>query len=214
MTTESESYRSIAPLAVVSLVLGLLSIVIVLWPVFVLVPIAAIVTGMLALRQIRRETKELMGQWAARSGIGLAVLGAVVGYSWATYSHHSQVPHGYQEVTYAELEPNPDKPDELVPPTAAKLDGKRIYVQGYMYPTRQPIHIKQFVISRDNGSCKFCTPNPRPTDLIRVNLVGDLEAEYSRSLVGLGGILHVDEDAAKGIRGSEAAYRLDADYIK
>ena len=126
--------------------------------------------------------------------------------------HAAEVPAGYITVAYSDLQPDPDKPEQQVPPKALELDGKKVFIKGYMYPGRKQFGLKKFVMSRDNGWCKFCMPAPQPTDLIDVTLTGDLETRYTRKLLCLGGRLEVDRDASPKSGG--AVYRLQADYIR
>ena len=83
-----------------------------------------------------------------------------------------------------------------------------------MYPGRQQFGLRKFLFSRDNGVCKFCMPQPTPTDLIQVTLTGDLETQYTTRLVSLGGIFHVDRDPAVFKTYGGVAYSMDADVLR
>ena len=50
-----------------------------------------------------------------------------------------------------------------------ELDGKKVFIKGYMYPSSQMTGIREFVLCRDNGTCCF-GGQPRLTDMIRVKL--------------------------------------------
>ena len=102
---------------------------------------------------------------------------------------------------------------QWVPPYALTLEGKKVFLKGYMYPSRQQSALKGFVISRDNGSCPYCLPNPRPTDLIQVELTGDLRINYTDRLLRIGGLLHVEPEPKAG-QPPGVAYRVVADYLK
>src|SRR5262245_11062675 len=65
-------YRSIAPLAVVTLVIGFASALILTTPLLAPVPIAAIVAGIAALRTIRTSGGQLAGRVPAIAGLCLA----------------------------------------------------------------------------------------------------------------------------------------------
>jgi hypothetical protein len=71
---EIPSYRAIHPLAVISLVLGTLSILSFAHLAFVLSGIAAILTGALATRTIRRLPDVLTGRSLAQAGIALGLV--------------------------------------------------------------------------------------------------------------------------------------------
>src|SRR5436309_2764914 len=66
-------YRSVTPLAVVTLVLGFASALILTTPLLAPVPVAAVVAGIAALRAIRTSGGQLAGRSAAIAGLCLAV---------------------------------------------------------------------------------------------------------------------------------------------
>src|SRR4029079_3670264 len=65
-------YRSVAPLAVVTLVLGFSSALILTTPLLAPIPVAAIVVGIAALRAIRSSGGQLAGRVPAIVGLCLA----------------------------------------------------------------------------------------------------------------------------------------------
>lgn len=210
---QQRRYRSLSTLAVTSVVLGGLSLLVVLdWSLFA-VPIAGIAFGLLAIHRIRALPDQLTGQRLAQVGIGLSVALGAIGYGWLSAAKAAEVPHGYIAVGYADLQPDSDHPDQQIPLKVRELSGKKVFIKGYMYPGRQQFGLKKFIMSRENGYCKFCTPNPRPTDLIVVTMAGDLETRYTRKLLRLGGKLEVNEDWVSGKSG-HALYKLEADYIR
>ena len=75
------------------------------------------------------------------------------------------------------------------------------------------VNLKQFTMSRDNGSCKFCIPDPQPTDLISVELTGDLQVAYTKNLIYVGGKLSLMPEEEAASQGG-VAYRLEADYFR
>jgi len=206
-----EAYRSLSVAAVASVVAGTLSIFTLLGPLFLFIPVLGVALGWHAWRQIRRSGGVLTGHHLAQAGILLSAVVGPIAWMVGDAIRAREVPPGYTVVTYATLAADPIHPDE-VPPAAYELQGKRIYVKGYMYPGKQQTRIKQFVMSRDTGSCTFCTPNPTPTDLIEVQLMGDLVMQYTDRLIGVGGRLVIESDprkrAADGV-----AYRIEADYL-
>jgi hypothetical protein len=209
---ERDRYRSLSALAVAALLLGPLSILVLVGQALVLLPLTAIVCGVLALRRIRRAPDELSGASLARLGIALAAAGWIGAWLWLAYARAAEIPHGYTAINYEELQGDTSTGGH-VPARAQELNGKKIFVKGYMYPGRQQVDLKQFIISRDNGRCTFCTPNPTPTDLVHVTLAGDLRTDYTTHLLALGGTLRVEDDPLK-IAKQGLIYHLDADYLR
>lgn len=209
---EGEAYRTLCSLSVASLVCGVLSALVVFGWTLGVIPLCGLLLGRAALKRIRRSPEELSGAALARVGMGLCLAFWAAGSLWLYWAHAKEVPHGYTEVGYEELQGDAATGGRSIPKRALDLDKKKIFVKGYMYPGRQQLELRQFIISRDNGRCNFCMPNPTPTDLVHVTLAGDLRTDYTTHIIALGGTLHVETDPEKIAR-KGTAYHLDADYI-
>jgi hypothetical protein len=199
-------YRAINPLAVASVAAGVLSIATALHGSLAVIPVAGIVLGWRALRQIRNTPDEWTGLGLAQTGIGLSAALWVVGSGWLLFARASEIPYGYQPVSYESLQPDPNKPTEPIPQTALDMQDRKVFIRGYMQPRRQQTGIKDFILCPTNGECPFCIPNPKPTEKIRVTLQGDLETSYTTHPIGVAGRFRVNQDDPNGI-----AYGLDAD---
>jgi hypothetical protein len=206
--TPAVRYRAISRAAVVSVVLGVMSLVTIFDWWLALVPLAGIMVGWLALRQIHDKPGEVAGLALAWTGLGLCVAFWSLGYGWLFFSHAQEVPFGYQRVDYEELQPDRNIFGQEIPPGIDKLQDKKIFVKGYMKPSRQQTRLKRFILCPAIADCPFCKPNPRPTEMIAVTLTGDMEADYTSHLVRLGGTFKVDPQAPNGI-----PYSIEADYM-
>jgi hypothetical protein len=206
-------YRSLSGLSVASLIFGILSVLVFVDWLLAILPATAIVLALLALRQIRSQGSDWVGVGLARSGAALALVFWILGYGWLLLAQAKEIPYGYTAVSYYDLQADPEVRGQWVPPFAQSLDGKKVFVKGYMYPSRQQSSLKRFVVSRDNGTCPYCLPNPRPTDLIQVELTGDLRVNYTDRMLHIGGLLHVQPEPKPG-QPPAAAYRLVADYLR
>lgn len=206
-------YRTLNSLAVVSLVAGLLSALTFLDWMLAVIPLAGIVAGVLALRTIRSAPDAYTGEHLAL--IGLLLCGAVWAGAWSTlaYVHATEVPPGYERISYDDLQIDPSEPAKLPPERAAELAGKRVFIKGFVYqPTGgQTAGLKRFVLVRDKGQCCF-GGNPNITDMIEVRLLGDLEAEFNMQPRKLAGTFRIER--GQGIHGlAGALYHLDADHL-
>ncbi|MCE5267185.1 MAG: DUF3299 domain-containing protein [Planctomycetaceae bacterium] len=210
------SYRALAPRALVSLVLGVLSAAtfaatsLAAWSWLALIPIAGLVVGWRALVQIRNAPEDWTGRGLAWFGIGVSVFLWVAGTAWATWSSiYADSFPGYAPIAYEMLQPDPMKPTEPVPQSALDMHDKKVSMKGYMMPSRRQTGIKEFILSPTNGECQFCTPNPKRTEKVRVVLEGDLETTYTTHLVKVAGRFRVEPDNPNGV-----PYSLEADKLR
>lgn len=214
------SYRTVNPFAVTSLALGVLSFLTMFsWFLFV-IPVAAIVFGWVALGQMTRRPGQYTGNKLAIAGILTAIVFWTLGTAYVVFVAGAEVPLGYTRVTFTQMQPNPDNKGEVVPQDILDLqfdetsmDKKRVFIQGYIYPGRQTIGLRRFILVPSQSHCKFCSSQLKSTEMISVKLEGDLKVNYRTQLVHIGGKLTVDKAEASRPLGG-APYIIDADYVK
>jgi hypothetical protein len=201
-------------MAVVSGVIGLLSATALLdWTLCVL-PVVGIATGFMALKKIRANAGEYTGELFALAGSVLSMAFLVGGIGWHSYVYATEVPPDHERINYDMLQPDASTPNQIVPAGAQKLDGKKIFIKGYVYQPNagQMTGLKEFVLVRDKGQCCFGGA-PKLTDMILVKLKGKLTAEFNMRVIKLAGTFHVSP--AGGMHGlGPVVYQLDADYIR
>lgn len=66
---------------------------------------------------------------------------------------------------------------ELMPKWMRGLEGQKVRIRGFMYPTFQETGIEQFVLARDNQICCFGR-NPKLYDLIAIHMKSGTSASY------------------------------------
>lgn len=203
-------YRAVSPLAVLSLVCGALSFLTIFNWFFGALPLAGILFGVLGVRRIARSPDELQGRPLALVGLGLSVVLWMAGATGLVIRQSYLVPGGYKAISFADLQRDTSKPNQPLPPAAAELDEERVFIEGYMYPGRQTFNIKEFIIVPNSGLCKFCLADVEPTQMIRVEMVGDKTAEYTTGLCGVGGKLIVDPKIVLG----KSPYLIEADIFR
>ena len=192
-------YRTLCPAAVAALVLAALAALSIFSWMFQALSLGAIAAGWWALRRIRYAPEELTGAEVAWTGMGLAVVFALIGCGVKLWGEGSGPPYGYQVIAYEDLQPDAKNPEEKVPPAAVDLNEKQVFVKGYMAPTRQQIRLKRFILCPTIGDCKFCNAGLARTKMIRVELTSDLVTDYTTRLVGVGGIFKVDANNPTGV---------------
>lgn len=203
-------YRALSTLAVFSLACGFFSFLALFDLSLGLIPLVGVLTGVRAVRKIKRSPQDLTGAGLAKAGIVLSLLLLFTGWARIGYIYATEVPDGYVRVSYQELQP--DKPGQPIPQSAMALDGERIFIKGYVYPGAQKTGITQFVLCRDNGDCCF-GGEPKLTDMIQVTLAEPLSMDYTTSMRRLAGTFHVKKAEASDQLGA-VLYQLEADYLK
>lgn len=206
-------YRAVSSLAVASVVIGLVSFVALFDWSLAVVPAIGLVTGGVALVQIRSRPRELTGRGLARAGALLSLGFLVGGPGWLTYSYLTEVPEGYRRVSYDLLQPAEGEAEDAIPQSARDLDGQRVFLKGYVFPSqRQTSGIRKFILCRDNGECCF-GGDPKLTDMILVTMQGGATIDYSARMFRVAGTFRVAQgESVEGLRG--ALYQLEADLAK
>ena len=208
--TESEfGYRAVNPWAVASIFLGVLSVSAAFDRLFIFIPLGGAFAGWKALRHLRHYQEVQTGVTLARIGIATSVVFGLGG-SIFLYFVMNDVPYGYTEIAFEDLQPNPG---EAVSRYALELqptmrDDRRVFIRGFIYPGRQTQDIKDFVLVPTLGHCSFCFTQLRPTDFVRVKLASDLTVDYRSTEIAVGGRLHVDQLSP------QAPYALEADHVQ
>jgi hypothetical protein len=168
------AYRAPSVSAVVAAGLGVLSVLALFDWWLAAFPFAGVVLALYA----RREIDPF---WA-------------VGWSWLGFVYATEVPEGYLRIGYGQLQPDRGNPDELFPPSAKELDGRKVFVKGYVYPTISQHGIREFLLVRDSGSCCF-GGNPKITDRIQVRLAEGRTMSYTGYMRRLTGVFRINPAA-------------------
>lgn len=208
-----QPYRAVCKSAVLCLVLGLLSLSALLFSVLLPLPVAGIVLGLVARARLRRYPEELSGRPAVVLGMVLNVTVLVGGSVMHTVVYATEVPEGFQRISFADLQPVPEAPHLPIPPQALELNGKKVFIKGYVYPDGQQYNIKRFILIPDMGTCCF-GGQPKLTDMVEVTLRDPLRTIFERRKRRLAGTLSVDTrlKPVSGLGG--VYYRLDAEYVR
>jgi hypothetical protein len=216
---ENPDYRSLTAESVGSLILGFLSILMFISLVFIVFPMMGIVLGVLAIRKILQASEELSGLGISTAGVALSLIFFIAGVSYHIYANNFETPAGYYEIDFAKLAADPKTgriPEEIIALTphfdeqGNQTNGVPVFIEGYMFPTRQMTDIDRFMLVPAVEQGKFGTTTRNPTEMIEVILLGGLKVPYRTSPVRVGGILSVNENNNAG----ETPYQIDADVFR
>jgi hypothetical protein len=161
--SEYDEYRVLSMMAVASIVLGFISITALLFVRLAFIPIIGAVLGFRAMRTIKQRPSEFTGMGLARVGTALCVVLLVASIAWDRYVWYTEVPEGYQRISFSQLQPDPDIPESPIPPFAKQMNEKQVFVRGYMYPDESSGPQRRFVLVPDMGTCCF-GGQPKLTD--------------------------------------------------
>lgn len=205
-------YQSVSRAAVASVVLAVLGLLSFLFVGLLMLPAVGLALAISALLSIRKYPDELLGRPMALFGLGVSGVTLLLSPAYHAYVYATEVPPGYERIAFASLTSPSGAPD--VPPAQAlELDGKQVFLKGYIHPTSMDApRVKKFVLVPDLGTCCF-GGQPPLTHMIEVTLTGDNFATRSMRKQKLAGTLHVNR-ALKPIDGLEGVYyTLKADLI-
>ncbi len=187
---ETVDYKQVASLGVGSLVAAVFGILGFFWKPFIIASILGITLGILAKRKIMRAPDEISGGTITTVGLALSAVLLVSSLCWQVYSYYSSAPPGYAVVPFDTMAL--DK-DGKVPENIVALDGHKVYIEGYMYPTKQHAGIENFTLVRTLGHCQYCSPGTNPADMVAVTMERGHDVKYrANKIVAVGGVLTVD----------------------
>jgi hypothetical protein len=167
--SEEFDYRPMNTGAIASLVFGLLSTMIffagrdgfqnslLLTPL----PLIGIALGIRAMATMRANPDQFTGGAMAKVGTALSVLSLVGGLAFSGYVYATEVPEGYARTSFFDLQPDDIdlRGGHAVPPDIAALDGKKVFIKGYIRPdstnSGYTDNISSFLLVRDSNSCCF-----------------------------------------------------------
>ena len=224
---EPLEYRSVHTFAVLGLLLGLLSVVVLLMArisfestmVLAPIPVAGIIVSLLALRGIKATPDLYTGKPLAQAGVVLSTLFLVTGVGYSLFVYATEVPDGYTRTSFLEMKPSESDTvnGDVIPPEVLEFiqSGEPVFIKGYIRP--DSIKFKQnlnnFLLVRDNQQCCFGDLSKvMYFDQIQVNLGTGLTTDYHSGLFRLGGKLKVGKGDPRV--GTPLTYELVADYIK
>jgi hypothetical protein len=209
------SYRIVSKSAVACLIFGLLSLMAYLHEVFVILPAVTVAIGIVSWLGFRRFPEELIGKPLMQIGTAIGLVTLLTSVAYHVYVYRTEVPEGYQRISFSMLRENPRKAltyNEV----AAKLDGKKVFVRGYVRPGDKQKNLKQFILVGDFGSCCF-GGNPKISEVVAVNIViPDKTVNYGYGLRRIGGTFRFIKEAASTFDKEVpfVHYLIEADHVK
>jgi len=206
-------YRSVSRAAVLSVVFAILGFSSWFAPLLTMLSIAGLVFALIALRNLKLFPNELSGKPVAIAGTLLSLAMVIISPIRHTYIYYTELPDGYERISFSALKSPVGAPD-VPPETAMQLDGKKVFLKGYIHPTSLASNAsKSFILVPDWATCCF-GQQPPLTHMIEVRLSGDKFANKSYRRHSLAGTLQV-RPYIKPIDGLQGVfYELEADHFQ
>jgi hypothetical protein len=210
---ENFDYKALSRSAVVSIVFAVIGVLAWESVYLVVLPLVAVIAGFSSLNLIERYKNELTGKKIALIGVllgGFMVLASPIRH---TIIYFTEVPDGYERVSFSVLKSPSGAPD-LPTLEAAKLDGKKIFLKGYIHPTSLSTkNAKTFIIVPDWATCCF-GGQPPLTHMIEVHLLNDKYASKSIRQHSIAGTFTLIPNGkhVEGLNG--VYYQLEADHFQ
>jgi hypothetical protein len=181
------------------------------------IPIVGIFVSLFAMRKITANRDIYTGRPLALFGLVMSAGLLAWGVGRAGYIHATEVPDGYERISFLSLKP--DQKDEEagrpLPKELAELLGKPVFIKGYIRPgTVVPRPGSQeFLLVRDNNQCCFGDlQSVKYFDQMLVNLKSPLRAKEDLQVTRIGGrLVCLPQNLGRGAE--YPVYALEADYI-
>ena len=195
------NYRPVPVLAPVSLFFGVCSLIAFLANVIgAIIGLFGIVTSIICLLVIRRANGELGGKTICKFGLGLSVLCFIVGLGLHIYNYTTEVPEGFRRTHFAsEISAKGfviENGLRKLHPDVAKLEGRKLFLKGFMWNTMKTTGLENFLMLKDNGQCCF-GGDPKQTDMIWIEMQGK-KVDKHDVMVAVAGVLRCNPNAAEG----------------
>ncbi|MBL8888570.1 MAG: DUF3299 domain-containing protein [Planctomycetaceae bacterium] len=212
VTGEAELYQLRSKSATLSLLFGIFASVGFIFIIFMALAPLAIVLGWHGLRVIRRYPEEYSGAGFAKLGLALGLISLVGGSTFHTAVYLTEVREGYERITfYADLKNKVEKPTDR----AKELDGKKVFLKGYVRPGLRRDGLTEFLMVGDFGDCCF-GGSPNLSEIVYIKMPPDQTTQYDFMLRKIHGTFRLNQQLQKSDRiANDVAgyiYQIDADY--
>ena len=215
-TDESEraNYRALSKAAVATLVFAILGLLSLWASVFTILPIIGICFGLIAISNLKRYPAELVGHAPARVGLVANIVLSVLAIGMHAYIYATEVPDGYERISFYELKPRGRQSPLPYSPRAEEVDGKKVFLKGYVRPGDKRTNLKKFILVGDFGQCCF-GGSPKTTDIVAIDIIVDETVNHSYGVRKIGGTFRLNRQPVsvgeKDIPG--VYYQIEADLV-
>lgn len=188
------AYRSVSKSAIASMTFAIFgAMVAFLGQPFVLIPALGLGFGLVALSSFRRFPDELTGKGVGKIGLILSLVILVSSVIYHSVIYATEVPDGHMRIAFSDLRPNPKTPHIPFSEKSMELDGKKVFIKGYVRPPGgKQRKLQEFILVGDFGSCCF-GGDPKITDVVAVSIIGEDTVDYGYALRRIAGTFRLNK---------------------
>ncbi len=207
-------YRSISKAAVLSIVFSVLGVLAFLGTAFLILPLLGVGFGLAGLVNVKKYPLELIGKKPAVVGTILCMVCLVWAASTHIYIFYTEVPEGYQRISFYDLKPN-TLTQLKYSEKARDFDGMKVFIRGYVRPSDKKRDLTEFIMVGDWGACCF-GGNPEMTDVVAVSIKTDDTVDYGLGVRKIGGTFRLNRRPR--LNGNDEVpqivYEIEADHVR
>ena len=207
-------YRSISKSAVAAAIFAVLGLTFVVSKVLVVLPLIALALSLISISNIRKYPEELIGRKLAKLALIVSSLVLAVGLAGHAYVYMTEVPDGYERISFRMLKN--DKDTELpYSEKAVALDQQKVFIRGFVRPGAKRKNLQKFILVGDFGSCCF-GGSPEITDVVAISIMGDQRINYGWGIRKIAGTFRLNKRSAPTAEKEvpKVFYQIDADMVK
>lgn len=173
------------------------------------------ILGLNSLRKIRRAQGALSGDDWARGAVLVAAGAALANVAVAVVLIANEIPKGYQVLSFtSDISQKGLGEQRAVHPDVEALDGKSIFLKGYMYrDKRKQEGLRNFILVKDNQQCCFGR-QPNESDMIEIRLKGDMTVDLQLGLTAVAGVFRASNPSPRTEMQFKPVYRIEAEICK
>ncbi|MDP7276360.1 MAG: hypothetical protein QF363_12845 [Planctomycetaceae bacterium] len=191
--------------------LGISSAAITFWT---LICLLAGILGLFSFRKIRRAPDAFAGAKLATTAIGLAGTAALINVAVVIMLLVNEVPEGYKVINFTTgISQKEIGQQQSLHPDIQSLNGKKIFLKGYMYRGKQRVGLTNFVLVKDNQQCCFGR-QPNQSDMVEVYLEPGESVDLELGLTGVAGIFRAANPSPRTNLQFKPIYRIDAEICR
>lgn len=207
-------YRSVSKAAILSIVFSVLGVLAFLGSAFLLLPLLGVGFGVAGFFNVKKYPLELIGRKAATIGIIVSGVCLVWAASTHAYIYYTEVPEGYQRISFYDLKPNKMTQKEYSE-KAEVFDGQKVFIRGYVRPSDKKRDLKQFIMVGDWGDCCF-GGSPEMTDIVAISIIIDDTVDYGLGVRKIGGTFRLNKNPKPNADPEvpQIVYEIDADHVR